>query len=100
MSKKLLLAAAILALPAAANAQSDWFAPTQPTYQGFYIGAQGGLNWLLNNQSYVMLCGKLVQTRLDVAAIRVGPQLAGGDECPLEGPTDCCSGRRFSDVDI
>ena len=55
MSKKLLLAAAILALPAAANAQSDWFSSTNPTYQGFYIGAQGGLNWLLNNQSYVMV---------------------------------------------
>ena len=58
MSKRLLLAAAaVLALPATANAQSDWFAASQPTYQGFYIGAQGGLNWLLNNQSYVMDTG-------------------------------------------
>jgi hypothetical protein len=40
-------------------------------------------------------CGALVQPGLDVAAILVGPQLAGGDERPLEGPTDCCSGRRF-----
>ncbi|HXC77573.1 MAG TPA: OmpA family protein [Candidatus Acidoferrum sp.] len=58
MSKRLLLAtAALLALPTAANAQSDWFTATQPTYQGFYIGAQGGLNWLLNNQSYIMDTG-------------------------------------------
>ena len=28
-----------------------------PTCPGFYIGAQGGLNWLLNNQSYVMDTG-------------------------------------------
>jgi OmpA-OmpF porin, OOP family len=58
MSKKLLVAAAaLLALPAAAHAQSDWFAASQPTFQGFYVGAEGGLNWLLNNQSYVMDTG-------------------------------------------
>jgi outer membrane protein OmpA-like peptidoglycan-associated protein len=51
-----LAAAAILSLPATANAQS-WFESTNPTYPGFYIGAQGGLNWLLNNQSYVMDMG-------------------------------------------
>src|SRR4029450_4708034 len=46
--KKFLLATAVtFAMPAAANAQSDWFSSTNPTYQGFYIGAQGGLNWLL-----------------------------------------------------
>ena len=56
--KKFLLATAVMfAVPAAANAQSDWFSSTNPTYQGFYIGAQGGLNWLLNNQSYVMDTG-------------------------------------------
>ena len=56
--KKFLLATALMfTVPAAANAQSDWFSTTSPTYQGFYIGAQGGLNWLLNNQSYVMLVG-------------------------------------------
>ena len=56
--KKFLLAAAItFAVPGAANAQSDWFSPTNPTYPGFYIGAHGGLNWLLNNQSYVMDTG-------------------------------------------
>ena len=58
MFKKALLAAAALAvLPTAAHSQSDWFTSTNPTYQGFYIGAQGGLNWLLNNQSYVMDTG-------------------------------------------
>ena len=40
MKKALLAAAAIVALPVAAQAQSS--AP------GFYIGAEGGLNWLLN----------------------------------------------------
>ena len=56
--KKLLLATALMfAVPAAANAQSDWFSPSSQTYQGFYIGAQGGANWLLNNQSYVMDTG-------------------------------------------
>ena len=53
--KKFLLATAVaFAVPAAANAQSDWFSSTYKAYPGFYIGAQGGLNWLLNNQSYVM----------------------------------------------
>ena len=56
--KKLLLATALMfAVPAAANAQSDWFSPSSQTYQGFYIGVQGGANWLLNNQSYVMDTG-------------------------------------------
>jgi len=56
--KKLLMATALMvAVPAAANAQSDWFTPSSQTYQGFYIGAQGGLNWLLNNQSYNMDLG-------------------------------------------
>jgi len=55
--KSLLAAAAILALPAVANAQSDWFRSTNPTYPGFYIGAEGAANWLLNNNSYVMDTG-------------------------------------------
>ena len=56
--KKLLMATALmLAVPAAANAQSDWFSPSSQTYQGFYVGIQGGANWLLNNQSYVMDTG-------------------------------------------
>ena len=58
MRKRLLLAAAaLLALPATANAQSDWFSSTYRTYPGVYIGAQGGANWLLNNQSYIMDTG-------------------------------------------
>ena len=52
-----LMAAAILSLPAATNAQSSWFESTNPTYPGFYIGAQGAANWLLNNQSYIMDTG-------------------------------------------
>ena len=55
--KALLAAAAIAVLPTAAYSQSSWFQASNPTYQGFYIGAQGGLNWLLNNQSYVMDTG-------------------------------------------
>jgi outer membrane protein OmpA-like peptidoglycan-associated protein len=57
MKKALLAAAALIALPAAANAQSSWFAPTGPTYAGIYIGAEGAANWLLNNNSYVMDTG-------------------------------------------
>jgi outer membrane protein OmpA-like peptidoglycan-associated protein len=57
MSKKsLLAAAAILVLPAAAEAQS-LFDNTIQTYPGFYIGAEGGLNWLLNNNTYNMNTG-------------------------------------------
>jgi OOP family OmpA-OmpF porin len=47
--KSLLVAAAALVLPVAANAQTS--------YPGFYIGAEGGLNWLLNNSSYQMDTG-------------------------------------------
>jgi len=49
--KSLLAAAAALVLPVAANAQ------TGTQYPGFYIGAEGGLNWLLNNNSYQMDTG-------------------------------------------
>jgi len=57
MKKTVLVAAALLALPAAAQAQSSMFSSSSPAYPGFYIGAQGGLNWLLNNQSYQMNTG-------------------------------------------
>ena len=57
MKKALLAAAALIALPAAANAQSSWFTPTAPAYPGIYIGAEGAANWLLNNNSYVMDTG-------------------------------------------
>jgi len=52
MKRILLGAAALLVLPmAAANAQ--WFTPGQ-SFPGFYVGGEGGLNWLLqnNNNSY------------------------------------------------
>jgi outer membrane protein OmpA-like peptidoglycan-associated protein len=56
MNKKALLAAAaILALPATANAQSMFSGGT--AYPGFYVGGEGGLNWLLNNNSYTMNTG-------------------------------------------
>src|ERR1700738_1581811 len=78
MSKKALLAAAaILSLPAAANAQS-MFSPSGPVYPGVYIGAEGGLNWLLNNQSYVMNTGWAVGGK--VGSDSVGPR--GGWEGP------------------
>jgi OOP family OmpA-OmpF porin len=57
MKKALLAAVALIALPAAANAQSSWFTPTAPAFPGFYIGAEGAANWLLNNNSYVMDTG-------------------------------------------
>jgi OOP family OmpA-OmpF porin len=56
MSRKALLAAAAIAiLPATAHSQPDWFRSTYQTYPGFYIGAQGGLNWLLNARSPAVL---------------------------------------------
>ena len=56
MKNTLLGAVALIALPmAAANAQS-MFTPGQ-TYPGFYIGGEGGLNWLLNNNTYSMNTG-------------------------------------------
>src|SRR5712691_6605119 len=57
MSKKsVLAAAAFLVLPAAAQAQS-LFDSTIQTYPGVYVGVEGGLNWLLNNNSYNMNTG-------------------------------------------
>ncbi|MBN9486719.1 MAG: OmpA family protein [Alphaproteobacteria bacterium] len=57
MKKALLGAATLIALPmAAASAQSDWFAPGQ-SFPGVYIGAEGGLNWLLNSGNYNMDLG-------------------------------------------
>jgi outer membrane protein OmpA-like peptidoglycan-associated protein len=57
MKKTILAAAALLALPAAAQAQV--FSSSSPglAVPGFYIGAQGGLNWLLNDRSYRMDTG-------------------------------------------
>jgi opacity protein-like surface antigen len=55
MRKALLGAVALLAMPIAANAQSMFTPGT--SFPGFYIGGEGGLNWLLNNQSYIMDTG-------------------------------------------
>jgi outer membrane protein OmpA-like peptidoglycan-associated protein len=58
MKKVLLGAVALVALPmAAANAQMFTPGPANP---GFYIGAEGGLNWLLNNNSYTFNTGYAV----------------------------------------
>jgi hypothetical protein len=88
MSKKLLgAAAALLALPAAAHAQSDWFAASQPTYQGFYVGAEGGLNWLLNNQSYVMDTGWAVGGKVGYDFVGPRVELEGSwKECTIPTP--------------
>jgi len=47
MRNALLAAAALVTLPVVANAQSMF--QSGPSNPGFYVGAQGGLNWLLNN---------------------------------------------------
>ena len=49
MKKALLAAAALMAVPMAANAQSMW--SPGPSNPGLYIGGEGGLNWLLNSGS-------------------------------------------------
>jgi len=58
MRTALLTAAAIVALPAMGNAQSMW--TPGPSNPGVYIGGQGGLNWLLNNNNYNMDLGYAV----------------------------------------
>jgi OmpA-OmpF porin, OOP family len=59
MKNLLLVAAALIALPmTAANAQSMFTAGQ--SYPGLYIGGEGGLNWLLNNDSYSMNTGYAV----------------------------------------
>src|ERR1700755_2982433 len=52
MKNALLGAAALAVLPLAANAQSmsSLFTPGTPS-SGFYIGAEGGANWLLNSNN-------------------------------------------------
>jgi len=53
--KKMIVAAALFAaLPVATQAQTAY---PSGNYPGFYIGAEGGANWLLNNQSYIMDTG-------------------------------------------
>jgi OOP family OmpA-OmpF porin len=74
MKKLALVVAAAISLPGAAQAQSSWFQSAGPTYPGFYIGAQGGANWLLNNQSYVMDTGWAAGAK--VGYDFVGPRFA------------------------
>ena len=56
-TQSLIAAAAVVLLPAASQAQSMFDNATWQTYPGVYIGAEGGLNWLLNNNSYNMNTG-------------------------------------------
>ncbi len=56
MKNALLVAVALAAVPFAARGQSSWLTPGQ-SFPGFYVGAEGGLNWLLNNNSYNMNTG-------------------------------------------
>jgi len=55
MKNVVLGAVALAALPMVASAQSLFTPGT--SYPGFYVGAEGGLNWLLNNNSYSMNTG-------------------------------------------
>jgi outer membrane protein OmpA-like peptidoglycan-associated protein len=55
MKKALLAAAALMAVPMAANAQSMW--SPGPSNPGIYIGGEGGLNWLMNSNNYNMDLG-------------------------------------------
>jgi OmpA-OmpF porin, OOP family len=59
MKRTIATAALLAALPLAAQAQTAYPTTAYPTtnYPGFYIGAEGGANWLLNNNSYVMDTG-------------------------------------------
>ena len=58
MKKAILAAVAVLVLPAAVQAQS-MFTPGQSN-PGFYIGAEGGGNWLMNSNNYNMDIGYAV----------------------------------------
>jgi outer membrane protein OmpA-like peptidoglycan-associated protein len=59
MKSGIALAAAVAAfLPGAVQAQSMW--EKRPSFPGVYIGAQGGLNWLLNSNNYNMDLGYAV----------------------------------------
>ena len=58
MKKVLLATVALIALPVGAQAQSlqSMFTPRQ-TDPGFYLGVEGGLNWLINSGNYDMDTG-------------------------------------------
>src|SRR5713226_3890997 len=57
--KILMAAVALTALPVIAQAQS-LFTPTNQPLPGFYVGPEGGLNWLLNSGNYNMDLGYAV----------------------------------------
>jgi outer membrane protein OmpA-like peptidoglycan-associated protein len=72
MKKVLLGAAALIALPlVTANAQS-MFTPGTPN-PGFYVGAEGGANWLLNNNNFSSPVGYAVGGK--VGYDFVGPRI-------------------------
>ena len=56
MKKILVAAVALSALPAVTQAQS-LFTPNYQPSPGFYLGPEGGLNWLLNSNNYNMDLG-------------------------------------------
>ena len=62
MKKALALAATILALPAAAQSQS-MFDPG-PALPGFYVGVEGGVNWLLSSRNYSFDTGYAVGAKI------------------------------------
>ena len=83
MKKALLGAATLIALPmAAANAQSDWFAPGQ-SFPGVYIGAEGGLNWLLNSGNYNMDLGYAAGGKVGYDFVGPRVYLNDPDQYPL-----------------
>jgi OOP family OmpA-OmpF porin len=59
MKKILMAAVALTALPVIAQAQS-LFTPTNQPLPGFYVGPEGGLNWLLNSGNNTMDLGYAV----------------------------------------
>ena len=56
MKKFIACAVALAVWPLSAQAQSSVFTPGQ-SFPGFYVGAEGGVNWLLNNGIYSMDTG-------------------------------------------
>ena len=62
MKKSMLLATALLAGATAGalvtrGAEAQTLFTPQPATPGFYVGGEGGLNWLLNNNNYNMDLG-------------------------------------------
>ena len=94
MKKLLMAAVALTALPVIAQAQS-LFTPTNQPFPGFYVGPEGGLNWLLNSGNYNMDLGyavggvvgeAIVGRQVPVGGLRGDPP--GGDG--IDGDTEPC----------